>query len=182
MDAIAELDQQLFHYINQVLAYPPLDPVMTTITRIRYWRVPFGILGVLLFFFGGKKGKIVVLLLIPAIAVSDVFNAKILKHVFERVRPCHELPDVRLLVSCRHSPSFPSNHAFNIFTAATLFAQFYSWRIGLVALTIATAVGYSRVYVGAHYPFDVLVGAALGILWGSAVAWTYRRWQNRGQA
>ncbi len=150
MEELARLDTSLFNYLNHMFSAPWLDATMTTLTRVLYWRVPFGFLGVLLFFFGGKKGKIVVLLLIPAIAFADVFNAKVLKHVFERVRPCHELPDVRLLVSCRHSPSFPSNHAFNIFTAATIFAQFYAWRIGIVAFTVATVVGYSGGYVGAH--------------------------------
>lgn len=182
MDAIAHLDQQLFHYVNQVLAWPPLDPVMTTITRIRYWRVPIGILGLFLFFRGGKRGRIVVLLMIPAIAFSDIFNDQVFKHLFERVRPCRALLDVRKLVHCSHSSSFPSNHAFNIFTAATLFAQFYPWRVALAAFAIASAVGFSRVYVGVHYPLDVLAGAAMGIAWGSAVAWAYRRWEKRGRA
>jgi undecaprenyl-diphosphatase len=180
VDQLAHLDTLLFNYLNHLSSAPWLDAVMTTITRIRYWRVPIGILGALLFFFGGRKGKTVVLLLIPAIALSDVVSAKAIKHVFERVRPCDALPDVRQLVHCGSSPSFPSNHAFNMFTAATILARFYSWRAGLAAFTVAAAVGYSRVYVGVHYPLDVLGGAALGVLWGWSVVWLYRRWAARG--
>jgi len=182
MEELARLDTSLFNYLNHMFSAPWLDTTMAYITRIRHWRIPIGILGVLLFFYGGKKGRTVVLLMIPAIAFSDIMNHQVFKHVFERVRPCHALPDVRQLVHCSSSPSFPSNHAFNIFTAATLFAQFYAWPVGLLAFTIATVVGYSRVYVGAHYPLDVLAGAAMGIAWASALAWAYRRWRNRGRA
>jgi undecaprenyl-diphosphatase len=80
-----------------------------------------------------------------------------------RARPCIGLADLRLLVGCTNSPSFPSNHAVNASVLATL-ATISMPRFCLPAMALAVLVVYSRVYVGVHYPLDVLFGGALGIV------------------
>jgi undecaprenyl-diphosphatase len=69
---------------------------------------------------------------------------------------------VRLLITCTKAYSFPSSHAANIFAQATLFSCTYRKLTPLLFL-FACLVGYSRIYVGVHFPFDVLFGAVLGI-------------------
>jgi undecaprenyl-diphosphatase len=78
-----------------------------------------------------------------------------------RLRPCHELENVRLLVSCGGKHGFPSNHATNTFAAAVTFAFFYR-RYAAIFFALSFLVGFSRIVVGVHYPGDVLGGFLLG--------------------
>ncbi len=88
--------------------------------------------------------------------------ANILKHYFERVRPCNELSNIRLLVGCGKSFSMPSNHATNVFAFTIPFFIMLKNRLRYILITIAGIVGFSRIYVGVHYPSDVVVGALVG--------------------
>jgi len=101
-------------------------------------------------------------------------SATMLKHRFERPRPCQVQPGFRALVACSGSPSLPSNHAANMFALAA-FTVTCTRRRPLVWFGIAAAVAYSRVRLGVHYPLDVLAGAlwggALGVAAGVATRW-----------
>lgn len=89
-----------------------------------------------------------------------------MKHFIARIRPCNELYDARLLVGCTKSFSMPSNHAANAF--AILTSLYYTTRklvsayAILYLFTIALMISFSRIYVGVHYPGDVITGAFLG--------------------
>lgn len=176
---LSALDAWLFHVVNGGLRCDFLDVAMPYLTRVRHWRIPLGILWLWMFFFGGRRARIVALLLVPAIALSDVVGARVIKKLFFRLRPCHALDDVHVLVGCVRSSSLPSIHALNIFTGATVIAAFYGMRVRLLVFSIATLVGFSRVYVGAHYPFDVLAGALIGAAWGMTVAYVYKTRRSR---
>jgi undecaprenyl-diphosphatase len=103
------------------------------------------------------------LLVLLAIGASDVIGARLLKPGIGRVRPCYELQNVRLLVSCGGRHSFPSNHAANAFAAAVTLSFFYR-RYSRYFFSMALLVGLSRIFVGVHYPGDVLGGFILGSL------------------
>jgi undecaprenyl-diphosphatase len=103
---------------------------------------------------------LVFILCVIGLAVADA-SGHLLKHLFERPRPCNVLQDVRLLVGCGGSFSFPSNHAFNAFTIAAIFAHFFR-KAALPAFFIAFLVAFSRIYIGVHYPSDVIAGAFAG--------------------
>jgi undecaprenyl-diphosphatase len=184
MDLITHLDTLLFYFVNQELQGPFLDEAMPYLTRVRNWYVLLGALWVALMLWGGRRGRTVALLLIPAIALVDQLNDHGLKPLVGRVRPCHGLPDVRLLISGSKSASFPSSHAWNIFTAATIFSHFYNRAVGIVCFVVAALVAFSRIYVGVHYPLDVLAGALLGILCGTLFVRLRRRaeaWRAEGE-
>jgi undecaprenyl-diphosphatase len=87
------------------------------------------------------------------------------KELVARDRPCHVLSGLREIANCSNSFAFPSNHAINSFTAATLIGLSYK-RTAYALYTLAILIGYSRVYLGVHYPSDVLSGALCGILIG----------------
>jgi undecaprenyl-diphosphatase len=90
-------------------------------------------------------------------------SASVFKPFFERLRPCHSLDEVRLLVNCGGKYGFPSSHATNISGFAMLFSIIYS-RYWYWFWLIAVLIGFSRIYVGVHYPGDVLFGYVIGIL------------------
>lgn len=90
-----------------------------------------------------------------------------------RIRPCHTLPDIRLLVPCGGGKSFPSSHAVNNFAFAILLGSFFKeYKFHFIIL--ASLVAFSRVYVGVHYPSDVIFGSILGCIIGFVFVYLHR--------
>ena len=124
-----------------------------------------------------QKGAWWILFFVATVALTDMGGTYLFKHNFGRDRPCAD-PDfythVRLLINCvGHGNSFISNHAANHFGIATFFyTSFYpilkKW--AGIALVWAALIAYAQVYVGIHYPFDVLTGALFGSLIGLGTA------------
>ncbi|MBU0479043.1 phosphatase PAP2 family protein [bacterium] len=161
----SSMDTALFYAINHGLENKFLDIIMPIITDIGYWEIPLLAAWLCLMIFGGKKGRITGIVLVVSIILIDLFNSYPLKFLFARPRPCNVLLDVRTLVSTSTTYSFPSSHATNIFALATILSNKYrSFRFYF--FSVALVVGTSRIYVGVHYPFDVLAGAVVGILCG----------------
>ena len=162
LEYILQLDTQLFYLINVTLQNVIFDWLMPFITEKTHWFPVWGVVIILLLWKGGKQGRIVLVLIIPLIFLSDQLSSSILKPLIARTRPCVALDNVHLLVNKTTSFSFPSSHAVNFFALATYFGYFYRKYIWWFLL-LATLVAYSRVYVGVHYPFDVLAGAIVGV-------------------
>lgn len=138
---------------------------MEFITNKKNFILP-GLVGIAaMLWFHKKRGLAFVLSIAIIIIFNDFLTNAILKPLFARPRPCHVLEGFVNAARCSNSLSFPSAHASNIFTAATLFSLVYRNTL-LLAFTLAGLVGYSRVYLGVHYPADVVAGAALGIFMG----------------
>jgi undecaprenyl-diphosphatase len=171
---LAAFDRWLFHLINQRAANPVFDAVMPVITDRAQFIVPLIVLWFLLFWKAGKKGRIVALLTLLVIAASDQVSAHVLKPVFSRTRPPYALESIRLLVDTTRSFSFPSVHASNAFAVAAFVSSFYP-RTKIALYILAALIAYSRVYVGVHFPSDVLGGAALGLVLGLSAAIAARR-------
>ena len=112
-----------------------------------------------------KSAILAVVMAAGAFSLAD-WTSDLLKHAIARTRPCHVLEGVRLLVGCTKSYAMPSGHAMTSFAAAVPLFQMAGghvplpWR--LYPLGLASAVAFSRVYVGVHYPSDVVVGALMG--------------------
>ena len=162
------MDRALFALVNGALHHPVLDAVMLFVTNKWNFIVPVGPVALYLLAAGGRRGRLVVLCAVALVLCTDG-SATLLRNVFQRVRPCQTLNDVRLLVGCTDSFSFPSNHATNSFALAAFFAVPYR-RFAAALFILAAVVGYSRIYVGVHYPGDVLAGAVLGTIAGLAAA------------
>lgn len=172
-DSLQALDEAIFFFVNRTLANPVLDWLMPVITTQENWYPIFLVVYVWLWWKGGPRGRVAAVLIIPVIILSDQISASLMKPYFARTRPCVALENVNMLIGLKTSFSFPSSHAANSAAATALFAIFYprhTWPLAIIAVLIS----FSRVYVGVHYPFDVLVGAVLGVLCALVVTGSYR--------
>jgi len=104
----------------------------------------------------------VLALTVVAVALSD-WAATGLKALFDRERPPFRYAEPKALVHVPHDASFPSGHAATSFAAATVLSFAFP-RLAPPFFVLAAAIAFSRVYVGVHYPLDVIGGAALGVL------------------
>jgi len=165
MEFLYSFDLAIFYLFNHTISTGFLDKFFSIITDVNKWYIAYLILLGIAFFKGGLRGKIAVLSLIILITVTDQTGYRLLKEFFERIRPCNALSDAITPIGCAGGFSFPSNHALNNFAAAVfllrLFPQ-YKW----IFLITATLISISRIYLGVHYPSDVLGGAILGIGFG----------------
>lgn len=171
LDYLQNLDASLFHFINRSLQNPVLDVIMPFITDLNKHTtvlIIVGVLLVLLFVRGGTKGKYAVVALAFGILFSDQLNSSVAKFILARPRPCHVLQNVHLLVGCGSGYSFPSSHAVNNFCGAIILSFFFP-RAAVWLYSFALVVCFSRVYVGVHYPADVLGGAVIGICCGLVI-------------
>ena len=159
------LDRVLFGLINGVWTHPSLDRVMPVITDIHkepwflYFLAPAA-LG--LWLYKSRKAALRVLVVaVLACAVCDMLAYRVIKPWAGRVRPEYAGIGARVLTPSGGRMGFPSNHAANAGATAAVLSVAYP-AASIVFWSLAGLVAYSRVYVGQHYPFDVLAGLALG--------------------
>ena len=175
LELLDQIDHKIFYLINGTLTNPIFDLFFTTITNEHLWIFPV-LIGLLwLIIRGGKREKIAAVLVLIAASTTDAIVAQIIKPVIGRLRPSHALGDtINLLVSKGGLYGFISAHAANIFAATTVLSYFYKqWKNPLLFLAFSVAV--SRVYVGVHYPGDVLFGGLFGygIAWVVITLWVF---------
>jgi undecaprenyl-diphosphatase len=183
LEFFVQLDQQLFLILNGI-HNQVMDQVMFTITNKFTW-VPFYVvlLGIVGYYLRWRALMILVFVVV-LITLSDQFSV-LCKNTFERPRPCHE-PALSGLVHtfggrCGGKFGFVSSHAANTFALAVfmggLLRSHIRWMLPLL-LVWASVISYSRVYLGVHYPADIIGGAAMGIAIGYFVLFLWKKWEK----
>jgi len=199
------MDQALFHLINQRWTNPALDLFMAAMSNIDIWKPFLAVIVLLALIFGGFKARACILCLLIALLISEQVTS-VLKSAIGRHRP-KQVESVRLVQlqrarpefltlfkkpTIRYSdetdrdrsgPSFPSGHMTNNTAIATCLTVFYRRR-GALYWIITAIIGYSRIYLGAHWPSDVVatlflaVGETLVILAALETVWRWAagRW------
>lgn len=178
MDFLIALDHKLFVLFNGTLSNRIFDIVMPAITDLH--KSPafggFFLIFLLMWIYRQRTDALKwIFALIVAIGLSDAISYRVIKANTMRDRPEKSGVEVVLRTHQHSGTSFPSNHAANIFAAATVLSAVFPVAAPFLYL-IALTVAFSRVYVGVHFPFDVLVGALLGISLGAATRWGMRYW------
>jgi undecaprenyl-diphosphatase len=167
ISSLNQVDILIFYLININMQNQVFDVIMPLISNVGYFSIWIG-LCVLLYIFGGKKGRNVALVCIVAL-VFGYFLTEILKYIVARPRPYVALNGIRVLTDMSGS-SWPSGHTVASFIGAIIIGRSYSFkfkgkmcRLIYPLLIFAFLVGFSRIYNGVHYPFDVISGALIGI-------------------
>lgn len=169
MDSLIYLDRWLFEIINQQMSSPFWDVFFHPLSS--KWTIRFLVLFFMFMFFSLGNGRLrwVVVLSGAALLTADM-TVVILKEVFARVRPCEAFVGAKVLASCSDSYGFPSRHTTDIFAMAVFLSSIYS-RYRTAFMLIAVYVGISRIYLGMHYPLDVMAGVFVGSIIGVLFLW-----------
>ena len=165
-------DRNIYIKINSDWSNPVFDAIMPFFRNPYYWAPLYLFLLVFMTLNFKKRGWWWALFFLCTFALADMISSRLIKETVERARPCNDasmLDHVRLIVDCGSGFSFTSTHATNHFGLATfLFITLrrvipkWAW----IGYTWALIVVYAQVYVGVHYPFDVVGGAIVGVIIG----------------
>lgn len=168
LEALGQIDVDLLLWIHNGWRSAQSDAFFIWLTQLRHFLWPLAFAWILLIIFGGRDGRWIAVGLVLCLLVTDQVSSQLVKPWVARVRPCFAVEGVSALLPQAHSASFPSSHATNVFGVAGLLilARGRRW-VGLLA--VAALIGISRIYIGVHYPSDVLGGAVLGLLLSGAV-------------
>jgi len=171
-EQLIQYDFLIFEFVNNNLQNPVFDFVLTTIRNQYIWGPLYVFIISFLLWNFGKKGFFAVLLIFLTVGISDLTSSRLIKNTVKRDRPCNDIimkEKTRLLVRCGRGYSFTSSHATNHFALALIIGllAYRRNRVILGALIVwAALISFAQVYVGVHYPFDVLAGSLTGIAIG----------------
>jgi undecaprenyl-diphosphatase len=180
---IESLDQQLLLYLNS-LNTPFWDQVMFAVSGKLIWAPLYLAIMISLGLKFRRRFPVILFFIILGITLSDQISVHLFKNVFQRLRPCHE-PALEGLVhlvngECGGLYGFVSSHATNSFYVALFSLLFIRKRwFTILMLLWASVVGYSRIYLGVHYPGDVICGSMLGALVGWGIYKLYMYTDNK---
>lgn len=178
---LEEWDRALFFVINHKMANPVFDAFLPYLRDSVLWVPLYLFIFAFVILNWGKKGAWWGLCFIATVAVADSLGTHAFKETFQRLRPCNEPTlheTVRLVLKrCAGGYSFISNHAANHFGLATFMVLtfrpvFKRWMY--FAYLWAAAISFAQIYVGVHYPLDILGGAGLGAMAGYLTASIYQ--------
>lgn len=155
-------DIQVLNFINHTLSNQVFNFVMPFISRLGQGELYFA-LGILLIFSRKKELKILGISLLAGLTIS-YYLVYVLKILIARPRPFVVFSNIILLGPAEKGYSFPSNHAVAAFMVASLLAA--NFKKYILFYSLAALIGFSRIYMGVHYPTDILAGAAIGIIIG----------------
>lgn len=171
MQSIIDIDKSIFFFFNGIHS-PFWDVVMALFTRTEYWLIFYAVL----IYYIIKRYKLKAILILVSVALSiliaDQFSG-LIKDSVQRLRPTHD-PAMQGLVHNVLSKGgmygYFSAHASNTFAVATLLSLVFKNRnFNILIFCWATVVSYTRLYLGVHYPFDILTGILFGLLLGWAM-------------
>ena len=174
MSGLLAWDGNLLLWIQNAVRNPVMTPFMKTVTHLGDKGIFWIILTLALLAF--PRTRRVGFYSFCALVCSYLVNNVCLKHLVARTRPYEVVQGLELIVARATDFSFPSGHSAASFASATaIFSSIRRKKWGILLLALALIIALSRLYVGIHYPTDVICGTISGILCGLAGVWIGKR-------
>lgn len=177
LEELIALDEQLFLFLNG-LGTPTWDGFWMFMTKSITAIPLYAVLLFLCYRYFGIKGTAIIIVAVALMITCTDQMSNFFKYGIKRLRPCHdpEISDIMRLVKsyCGGKYTFFSAHAANSFAVASFFSFMFRKKVRLLPVFLlfwAALVAYSRIYIGVHFPLDILVGAFVGSLFG----WVYAK-------
>lgn len=173
IEAICSFDHAVLLFIQENLRFDFLTPLMKGVSLTVNLGILWIFVGAALLFF--KRTRMIGVVLLSSLLLCLCVNNLAIKNIVDRARPFETHADLLPLIAKPKDSSFASGHTTASFAAACTLARFLNRPLGIAAVAYAVLVAYSRLYLGVHYPTDVLCGCIIGILGSAAVYLLYSR-------
>ncbi len=181
LENLIAFDKEFFLAINQGLSNPVFDWLLPILRNPYTWSPLYLFLIIFFIKHYGKTGVLIVACTLITFGITDATSSHLIKKTVKRVRPCNDVvfkDQVNLRARCGSGFSFTSSHATNHFGMAFFWIVLFrrKWRHALwLCILWAASIAFSQIYVGVHYPFDIIGGAILGTLIGLGTGYLFKR-------
>ena len=162
LETLLNLDGGFLLFLQESVRNPILDNIMIFITSLGNGGMIWIAATIALLI--PKKTRKAGIMSAAALLGSLIINNNIVKNIVQRPRPFVTFTDLQIIIPTPSEFSFPSGHTSSSFAAAAVFYRHLPKKLGLPAVILAGLIGFSRLYVGVHYPTDVIAGVLMGIL------------------
>lgn len=162
LETLLNLDIGFLLFLQESVRTPILNSIMIFVTSLGNGGMIWIVATVLLMI--PKKTRKVGITSAVALLLSLIINNNIIKNIVQRPRPFATFKELQIIVPIPSEFSFPSGHTASSFAAASVFFRQLPKKLGLPSVILAGIIGFSRLYVGVHYPTDVIAGVIMGIL------------------
>ena len=161
LESLLNMDGGVLLFIQEYIRNPILNAVMIFITNLGNGGLIWiaATIGLLI----PKKTRKVGIMSAVALLGSLIINNEIIKNLVKRPRPFVTFTDLQIIIPTPSQYSFPSGHTASSFAAASVFYKHLPKKLGIPSVVLAGLIGFSRLYVGVHYPTDVIAGVVMGI-------------------
>ena len=177
MEQLPELDGNILLWIQEHLRFDFLTCIMKFITYLGNGGAVW--IGVCVLFLIIPKTRKVGLVCACSLLCTYMIDNILLKNLVERIRPYEVVENLHRLIGAQSDFSFPSGHAGASFAVAVVMLKELPKKIGIPALVLAVLISFSRLYVGVHYPSDVLAGIVVGTVVALVSCFVYHKILNR---
>lgn len=170
-DFLQNIDEQFFILINRIWANKFFDLIMPPVRDRKFWIILYIVIALIILWKFKLKGLIIIALLALNFGISDQLSSSVIKPAAGRIRPCNnenfKQQVILRIEDCGVGKSFTSSHATNTFAFAVLLGLLFRKRLKYlfpVVIFWAALVSYAQIYVGVHYPLDIICGALVGTI------------------
>lgn len=176
MDMIFQIDSSILLWIQENVRTPWLTPIVKAITHLGDGGIFWILLAAVLLCF--RQTRMAGAAMALALVLTLLLNNICIKNLVDRTRPYELIQGLEVLIRKPSDASFPSGHSCASFAAAMTLWRFVPRRYGIAAFILAALIALSRIYVGVHYPTDILAGALFGCLYGWIAGKVVRKWKT----
>lgn len=171
-----DVDSVIVYWLNGLAGrWDQLDELMLAMGRWQLLIVPITLAVIAWVWWRRREALIGAPVMLGTFLIGDAIGAQI-KHLAARFRPCQVLVGLQQLEGCGKTFGFPSNHAMNTAAAAAFLQVLYPGS-GWATWPLVLLIGIARIYLGAHYPTDILGGWLMGAVLGAGAGWLLLRWR-----